>query len=74
MNTEMTTQPQLQKGWLQSILGFNDDEDGMETLQVVLIVAVAAIILIVIKLYWREVKTWASGLMTRATTTADDAP
>lgn len=36
----------------------HDDEDGLETLQVVCIVAVAAIILAIIKVYWQEIKEW----------------
>ena len=37
---------------------FHRDEKGLEALQVILIVAIAAIILALLKVYWGEVKTW----------------
>ena len=38
---------------------FNNDERGMETLQVVLIIAVAAIILALIVNKWDDIRDWA---------------
>ena len=38
---------------------FHDNEKGMETLQVVLIIAVAAIILALIVNQWDAIKEWA---------------
>jgi len=37
---------------------FDRDEKGLEALQVILIIAIAAIILALLKTYWQEVKTW----------------
>jgi len=37
---------------------FHRDEKGMEALQVILIVAIAAIILAFLKYYWQDVKNW----------------
>lgn len=45
----------------QRIANFDKDERGMETLQVVLIVAVAAIILALIVNQWPNIKTWAEN-------------
>jgi hypothetical protein len=36
------------------------DEEGLETLQVVLIVGVAALILAAIKVFWPQLKQWAT--------------
>lgn len=38
----------------------HDDELGLTTLQVVAIVAVAAIILAFVRLYWHEMKNWVA--------------
>ena len=40
---------------------FNNDEDGIEALQVVMIVAIAAIVLIAVMTVGQEVMTWAKG-------------
>jgi hypothetical protein len=37
---------------------FHRDEKGLEALQVILIVAIAAIILALLKAYWQDVKNW----------------
>lgn len=34
------------------------DEEGLETLQVVMIVAIAAIILALLKIFWADIKKW----------------
>ena len=41
------------------VANFNNDERGMETLQVVLIIAVAAIILALIVNKWDDIRDWA---------------
>ncbi len=43
---------------------FNNDEDGIEALQVVMIVAIAAIVLIAVMTVGQEVMTWAKGKWT----------
>jgi ABC-type microcin C transport system permease subunit YejE len=51
----------------QRIANFDKDERGMETLQVVLIVAVAAIILALIVNQWPNIKTWAENAIKAVT-------
>lgn len=41
---------------------FHKDERGLEALQVVMIIAVAALILALVKLFWGSVKTWFTDL------------
>ena len=41
---------------------FHRDERGIETLQAVMIIAVAALILALVKLFWGKVTTWFTGL------------
>ena len=43
---------------LTSLKKIHKDEKGMETLQVVAILAVSAIILSVIGVFWKEIKEW----------------
>lgn len=40
------------------VVKFHRNEKGLEALQVILIVAIAAIILALLKLYWPDVKKW----------------
>lgn len=47
----------------QALQAFHEDEDGMETLQVVMLVAVAALILIFIRARWEQIKGWVSGVL-----------
>jgi len=51
----------------QRIADFDRDERGMETLQVVLIVAVAAIILALIVNQWPNIKSWAESAIKAVT-------
>ncbi len=44
--------------FMHTLRRFHDDEEGLEALQVVLIVAIAAVILGLLKLYWEDVKNW----------------
>jgi Flp pilus assembly pilin Flp len=46
-----------------SVAEFWNDEDGMETLQTVMIAGVAAVITIVIIAFWSKIKTWAKDLL-----------
>ena len=48
-----------------SIVRFHQDEEGLEALQVVMIIAVAAIMLLFIKMNWGKIKDWFSGLMSQ---------
>ncbi len=51
----------------QRIANFDKNEQGMETLQVVLIVAVAAIILALIVNQWPNIKSWAEAAIKAVT-------
>ncbi len=46
---------------------FHDDEAGLEALQVVMILAVAAVALIAVKTQWGTIKTWYDQVMGDAT-------
>jgi Flp pilus assembly pilin Flp len=43
---------------LQTVAAFNADEDGIETLQVVMIVAIAAIVLIAVMTVGQDIFDW----------------
>lgn len=49
------------------MLAFHTDEDGMETMQIVMIIAVAAIVLLFVKSQWETISGWASGLISQVT-------
>lgn len=49
------------------LLAFHTDEDGMETMQIVMIIAVAAIVLLFVKSQWETISSWASGLVSQVT-------
>jgi hypothetical protein len=61
----------LLSSWLKR---FHQDEDGIETLQIVMIVGVAVVILLVIVVFWEQVQTWFSGITTGWTTKAPKSP
>jgi len=52
---------------LKSLKKLHKDEKGMETLQVVAILAVSAIILSVIAYFWKDIKAWYKGNAKEAT-------
>jgi hypothetical protein len=43
---------------LKSLRRIHNDEEGLETLQVVMIIAIAAIVLALLKLWWPIIKAW----------------
>jgi len=43
---------------MNTLKRLHEDEEGLTTLEVVMIVAVAAIILALIKVFWGSIKTW----------------
>jgi hypothetical protein len=56
----------------KTIRRIHEDERGLETLQVVMIIAIAAIFLALIKYFWDDgngggIKGWAKGLVTAVT-------
>ena len=52
---------------LKAIRSIHEDERGLESLQVVMIIAIAALILALLKTFWPTVKTWF-GTLTSAIT------
>jgi Flp pilus assembly pilin Flp len=47
--------------------GFHEDEDGMEAVQVIMIVAIAAVVLAALKMAWPSIKQWFSGAVSNIT-------
>jgi Flp pilus assembly pilin Flp len=47
---------------LKKLWAFHNDEDGMETIQTVMLVAIAAIVLIVVIKFWDAIKQWLSDM------------
>ena len=62
-NHEIETLNSKSSAWL----AFHDDEGGMETMQIVMIIAVAAIVLLTVRSFWDEIKGWAQGLVSGTT-------
>lgn len=52
-----------QQNRFDAIQKFVNDEDGLEAVQVVMITAIAALVLIVFMTFWDQIKGWASGLI-----------
>ena len=50
-----------------AIRKFHNDEAGLEALQVVMILAIAAVALIAVKTQWTTIKGWYDGVMGNAT-------
>jgi hypothetical protein len=46
---------------------FDQDQDGMETMQIVMIIAVAAIVLLFVQSQWNGIANWASTLVGQVT-------
>ena len=51
----------------EALTKFHEDEDGLEALQIVMILAIAAIILIFVKTQWGTIKSWATDLLKQIT-------
>lgn len=47
----------------KTIRRIHEDERGLETLQVVMIIAIAAVILAIIKTFWPQIRTWAQNMI-----------
>ena len=43
---------------------FNNDEDGIESIQVVMILALGAVVMVAAWAFWDQISTWASGKIT----------
>ncbi|HZV06358.1 MAG TPA: hypothetical protein VE999_14860 [Gemmataceae bacterium] len=51
----------------KSLRRIHEDERGLETLQVVMIIAVAALILALVKAFWPNIKQWFTNLVNAIT-------
>ena len=51
------------KSLKNTLARIHQDERGMETLQTVMLIAVAAIVLLFVKMYWEDIKDWFSELV-----------
>lgn len=54
------------KSLIRSARETHNDERGLEALQVVMIIAIAAVCLIVVKNQWPEIKKWFEAMMSGA--------
>jgi hypothetical protein len=48
---------------LKTLRRIHRDEQGLETLQVVMIIAIAALILAILKAYWPQIRSWFEQLV-----------
>ena len=67
--TEPTPTP---PGLFRGAVTFHEDEEGMETIQVVMIVAIAAVVLIAVKVFWGQIKEWVNGIWNRLKNTSQE--
>jgi Flp pilus assembly pilin Flp len=58
---------------VDALTAFHNDEDGLETIQVVMIVAVAAIVLIALIKFWDQIKNWVKGIWSTLTGQTNNA-
>lgn len=47
---------------------FHSDEEGVNTLEIVMLLAVAAIVIAAIFVFWNQIWKWASGLLNKVLT------
>jgi hypothetical protein len=40
---------------------FNNDEDGMETIQVVMLLGLAAVVAVLLFVFWKKIRGWFKG-------------
>lgn len=68
---KMVTKPEIaKKSRWENVRNFVQEEDGMEAIQVVMIVAIAALVLVVLMTFWDKIKGWADtaiGIITGRT-------
>jgi Flp pilus assembly pilin Flp len=49
--------------WKTQLARFHRDEDGIEAIQVVMILAFGAVVLVAAWAFWDKISGWASGLI-----------
>ena len=52
-------QPSLAESWRQ----FHEDEAGIETVEVVLILGIGAIVMLVVWKWWEKIRDWVKGFL-----------
>ncbi|MES2788623.1 MAG: hypothetical protein V4719_03305 [Planctomycetota bacterium] len=48
---------------LNTVRQFDQDEDGIESIQVVMILAFGAVVMVAAWAFWDQIKSWADGLI-----------
>lgn len=51
------------QNFVESVKSFDRDEDGIESIQVVMILAFGAVVMVAAWAFWDQIKGWASGLI-----------
>ncbi|MFO1019418.1 MAG: hypothetical protein U0903_01770 [Planctomycetales bacterium] len=50
---------------MNNLRKFNSDEDGIESIQVVMILAFGAVVMVAAWAFWDQIKGWATGLISQ---------
>lgn len=50
---------------INNLRKFNNDEDGIESIQVVMILAFGAVVMVAAWAFWDQIKGWANGLISQ---------
>ncbi len=61
--SESTTMSHLISRTSALIERFHSDEEGVNTLEIVMLLAVAAIVIAAIFVFWNQIWNWAKGLL-----------
>jgi Flp pilus assembly pilin Flp len=51
------------QNFVDSVKAFDRDEDGIESIQVVMILAFGAVVMVAAWAFWDQIKGWADGLI-----------
>lgn len=57
----------MRQNLLKDLRAIHDDEDGMEAVQVIMIVAIAAVVLAALKVAWPSIQSWFSSAVSNIT-------
>ncbi len=59
----MTTLKSQVTALVNKVSNFEQDEDGIESIQVVMILAFGAVVMVAAWAFWDQIKGWATGLI-----------
>jgi len=59
----MTTLKSQLTALVNQVRNFEQDEDGIESIQVVMILAFGAVVMVAAWAFWDQIKGWATGLI-----------